>query len=227
MQSHTHTSACLSSYIHLGLSQGLNRSRREAVSFFLKRELCGGERKGSEMEKKESFLSKYVTFCGKVYDFFGMCWHGQRKHTLETLKISQKRGTWIVSLFLVLAVIGAFTDDEEENMAEVAEDVEVAESSVSAEEPTKTESKATSSSWSYKPTMSVYVCSKCATSVIGSSQPRSTKCPNSSGMHQWDNIGLKGDTTYQCGKCGVTISAQPTPKPGRCPRALGHKWERL
>ena len=177
--------------------------------------------------KKESFMSKYVTFCGKVYDFFGMCCHGQRKHTPESLKISQKRGTWIVSLFLVFAVIGAFTDDEEENTAEVAEDVEVAESFAPAEVTKKPESKSSNSSWSYKPTMSVYVCSKCATTVTGSSQPRSTKCPNSSGMHQWDNIGLKGDTNYQCGNCGTTISSQPTPKPGRCPRGLGHKWDRL
>ena len=62
---------------------------------------------------------KYMAICGKVYDFFAMIWRGQRKHTPETLTASQKRGTWIVTAFIVLAVIGAFMDDEEETDAEV------------------------------------------------------------------------------------------------------------
>jgi DNA-directed RNA polymerase subunit RPC12/RpoP len=191
------------------------------------------------MEKKASFMSRYVTFCGKVYDFFDTCCHGQRKHTPETLKISQKRGTWIVSLslFFVLAVIGAFTDEEEQNNTlEAAEEAEVVEDSetpkasakvVQESSPAKAIQKSSNTSWRPKPIISVYVCAKCATVVTGPSQPRPVKCPNSNSSHQWDNIGLKGDTNYQCGKCGVTISSQPTPKPGRCPRGLGHHWGSL
>ena len=177
----------------------------------------------------EKGVSKYVAFCGKVYDFFGMCWRGKKKHTPETLKISQRRGTWIVSLFLVFAAIGAFMDEEEESV-NIAEEEEIA---IANEEGFQTEtlrsddSKPSPSSYAYKPSVSVYVCSKCATVVTASSQPRLTKCPNSNGMHQWDNIGSKGDTVYQCGKCGASIYSQPTPKPGRCPRGLGHNWERL
>jgi len=72
---------------------------------------------GNAMEvgksKAKTIWTKYMAFCGKVYDFFAMICRGQRKHTPETLKISQKRGTWIVTAFVALAVIGAFTDDEE------------------------------------------------------------------------------------------------------------------
>lgn len=72
---------------------------------------------GNAMEigksKAKAIWAKYIVFCGRVYDFFAMICRGQRKHTPETLKISQKRGTWIVTAFIVLAVFGAFTDDEE------------------------------------------------------------------------------------------------------------------
>ena len=69
--------------------------------------------KGEAEDDTEKVVSKYVVFCGEVYDFFGMCWRGKRKHTPETLRISQRRGTWIVSLFLAFAAIGAFMDEEE------------------------------------------------------------------------------------------------------------------
>lgn len=69
---------------------------------------------------KEAYSSKYAIFCGKVYDFCATLWRGQREHTPETLFRSRKRGTWIVTAFIVFAVIGAFTDDEEEGAADVS-----------------------------------------------------------------------------------------------------------
>ena len=70
--------------------------------------------------KTKELWTKYMVLCGKVYDFFAMLCRGQRKHTPETLAVSQKRGTWIVTVFIVLAVIGALTDDEGETDTEVA-----------------------------------------------------------------------------------------------------------
>lgn len=75
--------------------------------------------------KTNQIWAKYMAFCGKVYDFFAMICRGQRKHTQETLKVSQKRGTWIVTAFIVLAGIGAFTDDEEETTADASATSEV------------------------------------------------------------------------------------------------------
>lgn len=70
--------------------------------------------KGDEAKAKaETIWARYVAFCGKAYDFLAMIWRGQRTHTPETLKISQKRGTWIVTAFIVLVILGAFMDDEE------------------------------------------------------------------------------------------------------------------
>jgi len=180
------------------------------------------------MDKKE-IVSKYVTFCGKLYDKVSTFFNGPHEQTPESIKKCQVRGTWIVSLFIGFAVIGAFMDDEEENTSTVTEEVENDENSVpvTKDAPVKTETKRSDSSWSYTPTMSVYVCAKCATVVTGSSQPRSVKCPAYNGSHQWDNIGAKGDTNYQCGNCGASISSRPTPKPGRCPRGYGHKWNSL
>jgi len=69
------------------------------------------------MDKKE-IVSKYVTFCGKLYDKVSTFFNGPHEQTPESIKKCQVRGTWIVSLFIGFAVIGAFMDDEEE-----AEDV--------------------------------------------------------------------------------------------------------
>lgn len=76
--------------------------------------------------KAKAIWAKYMVFCGKIYDFFAMICRGQRKHTLETLKISQKRGTWIVTAFIALAVLGAFMDDEEEMTADTSTASEIA-----------------------------------------------------------------------------------------------------
>ena len=72
----------------------------------------------SKVRAKEIW-TKYMVLCGKVYDFVVAIWRGQRKHTPETLTVSQKRGTWIVTAFIVLAVIGAVTDDEGETDMDV------------------------------------------------------------------------------------------------------------
>jgi len=77
--------------------------------------------------KIKGILSKYIVLCGKVYDFFAMLCRGQRTHTPETLAASQKRGTWIVSAFIVLVVIGMFTNDEEGTDAEVVLETSSAE----------------------------------------------------------------------------------------------------
>jgi len=64
------------------------------------------------MDKKE-IVSKYVTFCGKLYDKVSTFWNGKHEQTPESIKRSQVRGTWIVSLLIGFTVIGAFMDDEE------------------------------------------------------------------------------------------------------------------
>ena len=186
--------------------------------------------------------AKYMVLCGKVYDFFAALLRGQRKHTPETLKISQKRGTWIVSLFIVFAVLGAFMDEEEASAdnesnaedAEISTDdrEEIAFKGTEKEASTTlavstTKSVQTKPAAPYQPTRFVYVCSDCGTVVVGQSQPRSTKCPKGKYTHQWFTIGSHGDTSYQCGKCGAAIQMKATPNPGRCPKGLGHNWERL
>lgn len=84
------------------------------------------EYEDKEEGKKGAYSSKYSVFCGKVYDFFVALKHGQREHTSETLLRSRKRGTWIVTAFIVFAVIGAFTEDEEKPTAEASAASEVA-----------------------------------------------------------------------------------------------------
>ncbi len=64
------------------------------------------------MNKKE-ILSVYVTFCGKIYDKVSTFWSGKQEQTTDRIRNCQFRGTWIVSLFIVLAIVGAFMDDEE------------------------------------------------------------------------------------------------------------------
>lgn len=71
-------------------------------------------------ESTEGIWAKYMALCGRIYDFFAAMVSGPRKHTLETLQICQKRGTWIVSVFIVLCVVGALTDDEEDADGEAA-----------------------------------------------------------------------------------------------------------
>lgn len=189
--------------------------------------------------------TKYTVLCGRVYDFFAALLRGQRTHTPETLKVSQKRGTWIVSLFIAFAVIGAFMDeddvaaetdgdvlDSEISVAESEEIVNEASKSAEKESPSTpifSEAKPVQSKASvpYRPTRFVYVCSDCGTVVVGQSQPRSTKCPAGRNSHHWDTIGSHGDTSYQCGKCGAAIQMKATPSPGRCPHGSGHRWERL
>ena len=195
---------------------------------------------------EKGIRAKYIEFCGKVYDFFATILRGQRTHTPETLKVSQKRGTWIVSLFIAFAVLGAFMD-EEDVAAEEERDVTDAEISVSESEELVNEASKSSEKKSQntptfstpksvqskpsatyqQPTRYVYVCSDCGTVVVGQSQPRSTRCPAGKGFHHWNLIGSHGDTSYQCGKCGAAIQLKATPSPGRCPRGLGHHWDRL
>lgn len=64
------------------------------------------------MDKNE-IMSKYVAFCGKLYDKVSTFWGGKQEQTAERIKKCQTRGTWIVSLFIVFAIIGSFMDDEE------------------------------------------------------------------------------------------------------------------
>lgn len=58
-------------------------------------------------------ISKYVTFCGRLYDNVFAFWSGKHEQTPESIQRSQVRGTWIVSLFIAFSIIGAFTEDEE------------------------------------------------------------------------------------------------------------------
>lgn len=58
-------------------------------------------------------ISKYVTFCGRLYDKVFAFWSGKHEQTPESIQRSQVRGTWIVSLFIAFSIIGAFTEDEE------------------------------------------------------------------------------------------------------------------
>ena len=67
-------------------------------------------------ESAKGMWTKYTILCGQIYDFCAAKVRGQKKHTPETLRISQKRGTWIVSVFIVLCTIGALTDDEDTAM---------------------------------------------------------------------------------------------------------------
>ena len=69
-------------------------------------------------ESAKGMWTKYMILCGQIYDFCAEKVRVQRKHTPETLQISQKRGTWIVSVFIVLCIIGALTDDEEDSAVE-------------------------------------------------------------------------------------------------------------
>lgn len=50
-------------------------------------------------------IDSYVALCGKIYDFLVALILGETGHKPESIKVSQVRGTWAVSAFIVISVM--------------------------------------------------------------------------------------------------------------------------
>lgn len=50
-------------------------------------------------------INSYVVLCGKIYDFLIALIHGETGQKPKSIKVSQVRGTWIVSAFIVISLM--------------------------------------------------------------------------------------------------------------------------